>query len=101
MDWGKLGKYPDMTPENAGRAAYGALGDFAKGGNPAEAKRQQRTVLILEGAYDDYFEKHITPQGVKRADDIKSMWERFLGTLPDTPPKKHGRRRTKHDAGVD
>jgi len=29
------------------------------------------------------------------------MWERFLGPLPDVPAKRHGRKRTKHAAGVD
>jgi integrase len=29
------------------------------------------------------------------------LWERCVGTMPDEPPKKHGRKREKHPAGKD
>ena len=101
MSWVKLGAYPDMTPEGARKAAERVLGDFAKGINPATAKRAERQKQTLGEAYDQYHVLHVTPRGIKSADEIRAMWERCLGPLPDAPAKKHGRKRTKHPAGVD
>jgi integrase len=101
MAWVKLGTFPDMTPEGARKAAERVLGDFAKGINPATAKRAERQKQTLGEAYEQYRVLHVTPRGIKSADEIKAMWERCIGTLPDAPAKKHGRKRTKHPAGVD
>jgi integrase len=97
----KLGTFPDMTPEQARKAALGVLGDFAKGVNPAEKKQEEKHQQTLGEAYEQYRLLHVVPRGIKSADEIKAMWERCLGTLPDAPAKKHGRPRTKHPAGVD
>lgn len=101
VEWVRIGSLNDVTVENARKAAQILLGAFATGGNPAEERRRERNAQTLEDAFEEYFEKHVVPQGVKRSDDIKSMFERFLGTMPDEPPKKHGRKRAKHEAGVD
>jgi len=101
MAWVKLGVFPDMTVEQARKAAERTLGDFAKGLNPALKKREEKKKQTLGDAYAQYWDLHVEPQGVKRADDLKALWERFLGPLPDLPAKKHGRKRTKHRAGVD
>jgi integrase len=99
--WVKLGTFPDMTPEQARKAADSVLGDFAKGINPALKKREEKQQQTLGEAYEQYCVLHVTPRGIKSADEIKAMWERCLGPLPDAPAKKHGRKRTKHRAGVD
>lgn len=101
MAWVRLGTFPDMTPEQARKAAEKNLGDFARGVNPAAKKREEKQKQTLGEAYERYLALHVGPQGVKTADAIKACWERFLGTLPDLPQKKHGRKRTKHPAGVD
>ena len=101
VSWVKLGTFPDMTPEQARKAAQRVLGDFAKGINPATAKRAERRKQTFGEAYDQYRALHITPRGIKTADEIHALWERCLGTMPDAPAKKHGRKRTKHAAGVD
>ncbi|MGE5525217.1 MAG: tyrosine-type recombinase/integrase [Rhodospirillaceae bacterium] len=101
MSWVKLGTHPDMTPEQARKAAERVLGDFARGVNPAERKRAERQQQTLGEAFEQYRRLHVTPRGIKSAADIASMWQRFLGPLPDEPAKKHGRKRTKHPAGVD
>jgi len=101
MEWVKLGTFPDMTPEGARKAAERVLGDYANGISPAAAKREEKQRQMLAEAYQQYFDLHVTPRGIKSADEIKAMWERCLGTLPDEPAKKHGRKRTKHPAGVD
>jgi integrase len=101
MAWVKLGSFPDMTPEQARKAAGGVLGDFARGINPAAKRREEKQKQTLGDAYTQYLALHVGPHGIKTADDIRAMWERCLGPLPDLPAKKHGRKRTKHPAGVD
>jgi integrase len=101
MAWVKLGTFPDMTPEQARKAANATLGDFAKGINPAERKRADKQQATLAEAYDSYREHYLKPYNIKSIDDIDAMWKRCLGTLPDEPAKKHGRKKTKHPAGVD
>ncbi len=100
MAWVKLGTFPDMTVEQARRAAEEKLGEFAKGNNPAKAKREEKQKITLGQAFDNYFDLHVRPKGVKTADDILATWQRFLGDMPDQPAKKHGRKRQKHPAGV-
>jgi integrase len=101
ISWVKLGVYPDMTPEGARKAAERVLGEIAKGINPAKAKRLEREKLTFGQAYQEYRERYLIPRGKKTTDDIQALWERCLGTMPDEPAKKHGRKRTKHPAGVD
>ena len=102
MVWVKLehGTFPDMTVENARKAAEGILGDFARGINPALRKREEKQQQTLGEAYQQYRDLHVTPRDIKSAEEIRAMWERCLGPLPDLPAKKHGRKRTKHPAGV-
>lgn len=100
MAWLKLGLFPDMTVENARKAAEKVLGQFAQGSNPAEEKRTEKAAMTLGEAFDRYMREYASPRGVKRTDDMRALWERCLGDLPDLPAKKHGRKRTKHPAGV-
>src|SRR5690349_15115514 len=62
--WVMLGKFPDMSVENARNAAERALGEFAKGINPAEAKRAERQKRTLGEAFDDYTDLHAKPRGI-------------------------------------
>lgn len=101
MSWVKLGIFPEMTPEGARKAAERVLGDFAKGINPATAKRAERDKQTLGEAYEQYRTLHVAPRGIKSAEAIHAIWERCLGPMPDAPVKKHGRKRNKHPSGVD
>lgn len=40
VDWVKLGSFPEMTVEQARKAALNVLGEYADGGNVAEARRE-------------------------------------------------------------
>jgi integrase len=100
MAWVKLGTFPDMTVEQARKAAEEKLGEFAKGNNPAKAKREEKQKITLGQSFQNYFDLHVQPKGVKTAADILATWQRFLGDMPDEPAKKHGRKRQKHPAGV-
>lgn len=98
--WLKLGTFPNMTVEIARDKAEEALGDFAKGASPVKAKRIEKQRLTLGQAFDNYQTLYAVPRGIKTADDTRMIWERCIGTLPDEPAKKHGRKREKHPAGV-
>jgi integrase len=100
MAWVKVGAFPDMTIEQARRAAERTLGEFAHGRNPAHSKRAARAQMTLGDALEEYMRRHVVAKGKKRGDDLRQMWERCLGELPDAPRKKHARTRTKHPAGV-
>ena len=101
MVWVKLGTFPDMTIEQARNEATKKLGDFAAGKNPAKVKREEKQKLTLGQAFDQYMKMYAVPRGIKTADDMRALWERCLGTMPDLPAKKHGRKRVKHPGGVD
>lgn len=100
MVWLRLGTFPDMTVENARKAAETALGQFAQGSNPAKEKRAEKAAMTLGEAFERYMREYAGPRGVKRTADMRAMWGRCLGDLPDLPAKKHGRKRSKHPAGV-
>ena len=101
MVWIKLGTFPDMTVEQARNEAAKKLGDFAAGNNPAKIKREEKQKLTLGQAFDQYMKMYAVPRGIKTANDMRALWERCLGPMPDLPAKKHGRKRVKHPGGVD
>lgn len=98
VEWVSLGGYPELTPEQARTAAQTRLGEFAGGANPAAAKRAEKLQQTLGEAYEAYRDNAELRE--RNTDDLRALWERFLGPLPDAPAKKHGRKRTKHEAGV-
>lgn len=99
--WLKLDTFPNMTVEIARKVAQKHLGDFAKGASPVKANRIEKQRLTLGQAFDNYQTLYAVPRGIKTADDTRMIWERCIGTMPDEPAKKHGRKREKHPAGVD
>jgi integrase len=101
MVWIKLGTFPDMTIEQARNEATKKLGEFAAGKNPAKIKREEKQKLTLGQAFDQYMKMYAGPRGIKTANDLRALWERCLGPMPDLPAKKHGRKRVKHPGGVD
>lgn len=101
MAWIKLGSFPDMTVERARKEAQIKMGEFAAGNNPAKIKREEKKKLTFGQAFDQFMTMHAGPHGIKTASDLRALWERCLGTLPDLPAKKHGRKRSKHPGGVD
>src|SRR6185295_17524596 len=88
-------------PEQARKAADKIIGQYADGKNPAQAKREARAELDLGEGFELYMTRHVEARGIKRGNDLRQMWERCLGELPDTPKKKHAPKdRSKHPAGV-
>jgi integrase len=54
MTWLKLGVFPEMTVEQARIEAAKALGEFASGANPAEARRALRGEMTFGDVFDRY-----------------------------------------------
>ncbi len=101
MAWVKLGLFPEMTVEMARNEAEKKLGEFAAGNNPAKVKREEKKKLTLGQAFEHYMTMYAGPRGIKTAADLRALWERCLGAMPDLPAKKHGRKRVKHPGGAD
>jgi integrase len=53
-----LGKFPDLTVENARKLAASAKGEIAMGENPQKAKRAIRDEMTFEALFAEYLEKH-------------------------------------------
>ncbi len=56
--WVKLGIFPDMTVEQARKAAAQALGEFASGANPAAARRAFKAEPTLTEFFAEYATRH-------------------------------------------
>lgn len=57
-----LGRYPDMTIEQARREANRISLDISDGKNPAEVKRGHKRELIFSELFTDYLERHSKPK---------------------------------------
>tara|TARA_R110002051_G_scaffold153904_1_gene226236 strand:- start:7516 stop:8685 length:1170 start_codon:yes stop_codon:yes gene_type:complete len=53
-----LGKFPDLTVENARKLAASAKGEIAMGENPQKAKRSIRDEMTFGALFSEYLEKH-------------------------------------------
>jgi integrase len=53
-----LGKFPDLTVENARKLAASAKGEIAMGENPQKAKRSIRDEMTFGALFGEYLEKH-------------------------------------------
>ncbi|MDQ3564749.1 MAG: tyrosine-type recombinase/integrase [Pseudomonadota bacterium] len=73
----KLGRYPDLTPEQARRAAEDYIGRIARGNNPAEEKRSVRAEDSLGDLFERYIELHARPRKRTWETDTK-VFKRYL-----------------------
>ncbi|MEI2767323.1 MAG: Arm DNA-binding domain-containing protein [Nitrosomonas sp.] len=53
-----LGRYPEMTIEQARRKTMEVLHDIAEGKNPAEIKRGKKAELTFGNLFSEYLERH-------------------------------------------
>lgn len=92
------------TPELNVRMARALAGlvkiDLKSGHRPAEVKRAKRSEMTLGELFEKYETDHLKPNGKKRIKDMREMFERFLGELPDAPRKSRGRVRSKASGAV-
>lgn len=77
-----LGRYPDMTIEQARRKTMEILHDIAEGKNPAEVKRGKKAELTFADLFTEYLERHSKPNKRTWREDeskYKTYLERSLG----------------------
>lgn len=98
-DFIKLGTFPSMSVETARKVARKTAAGLDMGENPAEARRKLRGEPTFRALFDNYVAS-LQARGKRRIDDVRAMFELYLGSLPDAPPKKHGRKREKPPEGV-
>lgn len=96
----KLGRYPDMSIEQARKMAMELNGQIATGKNPADAKRERRDEMTLEDLFHLYMKRYAIPHALRTAEAMRENFAVYLGKL-DAPRKKHGRERVKPAGAVD
>ncbi|MEY3106502.1 MAG: hypothetical protein RIT35_668 [Pseudomonadota bacterium] len=67
----KLGRFPEMTIEQARKAAYSGISDIAKGVNPNKIKQKLRSEADFASLFDRYMKEY--------AKQRKISWETDLG----------------------
>lgn len=78
MVWLKLGTFPDMTCEQARSEASKALGEFAKGQNPAEVKRAVKAEMTFGEAFEIYLDRKRKRDGSPISDKTKRDYKDLL-----------------------
>lgn len=66
-----LGRYPDMTIEQARRKTKEIIHDIAEGKNPAEIKRGKKTELTFAELFDEYIQRHSKPNKKTWDEDVE------------------------------
>jgi integrase len=74
-----LGRYPDMTIEQARRRAAEIGVSIASGANPAEVKRGDKAEMTMGELFEEYIERHAKPKGKKTVSDMEANFRRYLG----------------------
>ena len=80
MVWYKLGTFPEMTVEQARKAAEVTLGSFANEDNPAVVRRSVKGIPTLNEFFNEYGERH----GMKKlawADDQQRFRDYLKASL--------------------
>jgi integrase len=96
----KIGRYPDVSIEQARRKATEFNGQIAQGQNPADNKRISRAEMTLSELFKFYMERYAIPHNLKSIPAMQAMFDNYLGKI-DAPRKKHGRERVKPVGAVD
>lgn len=76
-----IGRYPDLTVEQARAKAAEINAIIAKGENPADAGRDSREEPTLNQAFDEYLSNYLVPQGKKTINEIEANYKRYLSGL--------------------
>ena len=97
-----LGSFSEgMTVEQARTKALHLKSEMATGTSPAAALRAKRGEITFGEAFEMYIRDHAVPTGLKTIENMRGDFERYLGKIPDSPRKKHGRQRAKSPGAVD
>jgi len=71
-----LGRYPDMTIEQARRKTLELVHDIAEGKNPADMLREARKEMTLDGLFEEYINRRAVFN--KRPDKPKAIYRLYL-----------------------
>jgi integrase len=74
-----LGRFPEMTIEQARRQAAAVLSEIAEGGNPAEVKRALKAELTFAELFKLYYERHASVHK-KSAGKDEQQYKQFLAS---------------------
>lgn len=74
-----LGRFPEMTIEQARRQAAAVLSEIAEGGNPAEVKRALKSELTFSELFNSYLERYARVHK-KTADEDEQRYNQYLAT---------------------
>lgn len=97
-----IGAFNDgVTVEQARTKALKLKSAMTDGSSPAAALREKRAEITFGEAFEMYITDHAEPAGLKTIGRMRGDFERYLGTMPDEPRKKHGRERVKSPGSVD
>lgn len=72
-----LGRFPDITIEQARRHAGEVNSAIANGANPADVKRGSKAELTFSGLFEEYLERHSKPNKKTWAED-ESKYNTYL-----------------------
>jgi len=86
--WLKVGVFPDMTVEQARKAAMNVLSEFAKGGNPAAVKRAVKAELTFSEAFEQFLAGKRKRDGTPLADKTKGDYSDLLRLYLDSIKSK-------------
>lgn len=96
-----IGRFPNVAVDTARQRVRDLIGEVARGGNPADDKRKYLAQSTLGTAFDAYVADR-RARGMRAADAMVATWQRWVGTLPSTPPKRHAPKvRSKPHGAVD
>jgi integrase len=95
-----IGRFPKVSVEAARLRARTILGELADGKSRRQRDRAARETMTFRQVADHYF-ADIESRGARTVDDLRQVFERYLGKLPDGEAKKRGRTRSKPPGSVD
>ena len=73
-----LGRFPDLSIEQARRKAAVIGVAIVNGANPAEIKRSSKAEMTLGELFEEYIERHAKPKGKKTVVDMQDNFRRYL-----------------------
>lgn len=95
-----LANNPELNVRMARSLAALVKIDLKAGIRPADVKRAKRAEPTLGELLEEYINRHMIPRKLKTIEDVRCDFERYIGELPPTPRKKHGKVRAKPPGSV-
>lgn len=75
----KIGRYPDLTVDQARNRAMTLNAEISGGANPAELKRARRAEMTFGELFEEYYKNHSVPNKKTAAED-RQKFDRYLAS---------------------